>query len=634
MKLVVEELEDEVTKEIPLEKKMSPLKQKAVGDRKHLSTRQKLGVAIIFFILFEMLFLLPLSVSTWYLTLSGRALQNQQTIKAQSYLDNGTLFLNSSKALYRLSKPPLSFFYLARLPDNLISIIDDGFRLVKVSIVTTTNFKTLATNILSSAPLPKTEAPQQISLLKSQTQEIATTARHLERQLDVSTLPLKKLHAKIDFIASRLEEVAQFSAHIDTLLGQGKTARYVVFFYNNMELRPGGGFLGSFALVTFNSYKLSEFTVFDVYDADGQLKSHIDPPTPISRYLRQPHFFLRDSNFTPDFPENVKSAQYFLERELGITNLNGAIGLTTTSMSYFIEAFEPLYVPDLKQTVTKDNFYLKTQAASENDSFAGSKQKKDFLSSLTRQMMLSFDHVDGAKLATATLKSLQEKQLVIFSSDGPSQQEISHLRWGGTLVSPYCVTTSTTCLINHIFPVDANLGVNKANLFITRLIKQTITINESGKINNKMIILYNNKSPEKTFPGGDYVNYFQLYFPSEAQSILVGENGKEILSYDLKRSGKFQVLGLAMTVASGKQGVIEVDYSESSPVPKGRSIYQLLVQKQIGLVNTDVFLEIHLPKNITAVDTNFESVAKIGSIIYNTVLSSDKLFLIELSRAL
>ena len=53
---------------------------------------------------------------------------------------------------------------------------------------------------------------------------------------------------------------------------------------------------------------------------------------PIRKYLHQPHWFLRDSNFNPDFEQNTQTAEYFLEKELGMKDFDGTFGVTTTAV--------------------------------------------------------------------------------------------------------------------------------------------------------------------------------------------------------------------------------------------------------------------------------------------------------------
>ncbi len=638
MKLIVEEVEEKINEESrAVEIAPSNAKPALTMQFPHfnLNTRRKKIFLIIFaFIIFESLFLLPLFASTGFFIKSGSLVADQKIEEAKTYHEFGNSFLSISKALYLISRPALSFFYLARFPDNLISLHDDIAIFIDNAINASKSLKIVSEAIFST----QTESsslqivPPELEKLKFQVNTLAKHSRRIEQKLD-STLPfLDNAHEKVDSIAGFMEDEAEIIEHLESILGKGKKAQYIVFFYNNMELRPGGGFIGSFALLTFDKYSLSEFTVFDVYDADGQLKNHVKPPQPISQYLHQPHYYLRDSNFTPDFPENVKTAEYFLERELGITNIDGAIGLTTTGLSYILEAFEPIFIPDLNENITKDNFYLKTQSGAEAEFFPGSKKKKNYLSSLSQQMILSINKADQGKLSLSILQALQEKQLIIFSKNDQVEKSLSVLRWGGSLVTPVCVQAEVKCQLNHIFPVDANLGVNKANAFISRLIKQSISIDSTGQVRSKISVIFNNKSPGEVYPGGDYLNYFQIYLPSDAHDMTLVVDGKVKPEFDIKRSGNFQVVGIPITIPALKQGIIEIEYIEGGTISTGKSIYQLLVQKQIGLINTDFALQISLPSNIHVIDTNFTRLAKGNRIIYNTVLSSDKLFLIELER--
>src|SRR6185437_16558381 len=70
------------------------------------------------------------------------------------------------------------------------------------------------------------------------------------------------------------------------LLGYNGTQTYLILFQNNAELRPGGGFIGSYGLVSFDHGKMGQFTIHNVYDADGLLTKHIEPSYIGRRYLQ------------------------------------------------------------------------------------------------------------------------------------------------------------------------------------------------------------------------------------------------------------------------------------------------------------------------------------------------------------
>src|SRR5574340_1269627 len=135
----------------------------------------------------------------------------------------------------------------------------------------------------------------------------------------------------------------------------------MVLFQTNMELRPTGGFIGSFGLLTFDNGRMSELNVSDVYSADGQLKGHIDPPAPIHDYLGEANWWFRDSNWDPDFPTSAKRAEWFLDKEID-QKVDGVFAIDLGLIKDALRLTGPIFLADYNMDVTSDNLYEKTQA--------------------------------------------------------------------------------------------------------------------------------------------------------------------------------------------------------------------------------------------------------------------------------
>jgi len=58
----------------------------------------------------------------------------------------------------------------------------------------------------------------------------------------------------------------------------------MVLLQNENELRASGGFIGSYGILTINDGKWQDLEINDVYQADGQLKGHVEPPAEIKKY--------------------------------------------------------------------------------------------------------------------------------------------------------------------------------------------------------------------------------------------------------------------------------------------------------------------------------------------------------------
>ena len=56
---------------------------------------------------------------------------------------------------------------------------------------------------------------------------------------------------------------------------------FLVLLQNNMELRPGGGYIGSFAIITVKNGEIIHSAVHDTANFDGRIPDDIEPPFPM-----------------------------------------------------------------------------------------------------------------------------------------------------------------------------------------------------------------------------------------------------------------------------------------------------------------------------------------------------------------
>lgn len=249
------------------------------------------------------------------------------------------------------------------------------------------------------------------------------------------------------------------------------------------------------------------------------------------------------------------------------------------------------------------------------------------LSSLVNAMILSTEDVSAVAIGSALQRSLEEKQLVLYFKDPLIQQDIERAGWDGNIRLPRCVVTIQNCMVNTIIPIDANLGVNKANLFVSRVMKMRSDMQADGSSRNRLTVTFANNSPENVFPGGPYKNYFQLYLPNSTRALAATIDGVPV-SWDERSDGNYKIISVFLTVEPQKNKQIEILYSLPS-AGTGNGAYQLTIQKQIGTDNDDFSFEFHTPPNITIINNNFSALEKKGVLFYNTHLSTDKIFLIE-----
>jgi len=611
-----------------VKKKFNPVSDITASYKKFITKKNLIFFAIFSIIIIHTAFI-PFLFLSFFLNYQNFLALKKNSLKN---INNSLLTNEISKKLYSIVRPTYLLFGIAILPDNLIDINEKSYSIIRQTQLLLKDFKGLEEVFFQ--PQKSTE---QKNILILRIEKIKINFANIQEELNIiaQKIPIKnnffdQIKKQLIEQADNIQKAQKVINYFQKIISQEKISKYVIFFANNMELRPGGGFIGSFGVFEIGNYSIGDIKIYDIYDADGQLTVHLDPPKPIAEYLNVPHWFFRDSNFSPDFFTNYQKALFFLEKEMKMTDFAGGILLTTTAVENILSAFNDLYLPDFKEYINAKNFYIKTQIYTEKNFFPGSIQKKTFLSSLVRQIKNNIDTSDTGNLFFQIKKSLDEKQIAVFFEDQNFQSLFDSNFWSGRVIDPKC-TLSDECIADYIFPYDANLGANKANFFINRYVNLKIKIDSEGKINHLLSLQYKNDSPAEIFPTGYYRNYFQILLPKNSTLDQITKDGVQVENID-QINDQYKLIGFLFELAPGKTADIKISYQLNEPLKKGKNIYQLVVQKQTGAKNSDLILEFELNKSISILNQNFSPIVKDNQIIYNTNLLTDKIFFIELTK--
>ncbi len=578
-------------------------------------------------------FFIPLALASYFTYRGGQELVQEHLPQAKAYLVKSKRASSFAKAIYRPVRPTYLFFSLSLFSDGVFDMNE------KAGILVNTGSHLIEkAQVISELILKRDKSPAEITQVKSAFTGIREDLVDLEDAVSVLNQKIptrfaftKKIKNQLTYAADSLSKGRQLMPLLEKTLSSTTDQKYLILFANNMELRPGGGFIGSFGILHLSNFTVGDFEIYDVYDADGQLTAHIEPPKAIRTYLNQPHFFLRDSAFYPDFVTTYQQATFFLDKEMGLRDFSGGVLLTTSSVEELLNAFGSIYLQDYNEKVDSKNFYLKAQIYSEKGFFPGSIQKKSFLSSLMRQLFVQLNTVSPRQLLQGFRKSADEKQIVFYSEDPTIEEKINSLYWSGRVIEPRCSASLDNCIVDYLYPLDANVGVNKANFFVSRTFDLAISINKNGLLKHTFIAKYKNESPGNIFPGGVYRNYFQLMIPQDTVIDSVTKNGVTVEDYDDIKE-QYHTIGFLAEVQPQAQMEIKVVYHAEHPFKNGRGVLQLIVQKQIGAQKNELNLSIDLPSNMYLLNQNFTPLVKDNNIRYNTVLSTDKIFFIELTK--
>jgi hypothetical protein len=403
-----------------------------------------------------------------------------------------------------------------------------------------------------------------------------------------------KLLQKVDFekVKKLTSSGAKISEDLPSILGKDSRKTYLVLFQNNTELRPTGGFIGSFALLTFEGGRMSDFSVSDVYSADGQLKGHIEPPAPIKTHLGEASWFLRDSNWDPDFPTSAKRAEWFIDKEID-RQVEGVIALDLRPVKDFLKYTGNIFLPDYDLDITSENLYEKTQAEVHENFFPGTHKKASFLTALSRNLVTTLSSLKDSQktgVLRAVFENFESRHIQVYLHNERVQETLSGLGWAGEVARPSC---GDNCYSDFIGLVEANVGVNKANYFISR--EQEIGINVNGdKIDRELSINFVNSANPSLGAPAKYKAYVRVLVPEDAEP-----QG----NFDITESRGLKEVGFLVEVLAGQSKAYRISWS--SPISSSES-YGLFVRKQAGTEEKDKL-----------------SVVMGGEVVYNSNLVKD-----------
>lgn len=449
------------------------------------------------------------------------------------------------------------------------------------------NSTILLNNVLGNKIYDPLPLAQEIKTgLVSLHQKISDVQYYTNKSENQNLFVKKILLGKID-----LESLANITLQGETIadrlpeiLGKGGPKTYLVLFQNNMELRPTGGFIGSFGLLTFDSGRITDLIVNDVYSADGQLNGHVEPPLPIKNYLGEANWWLRDSNWDPDFPTSAKRAEWFLDKEIG-KEVDGVVAIDLDPIKRILKLTGPVFLSDYNLSISSDNLYEKTQSEVQDNFFPGTHKKASFLTALSRNLLSEIGSLNPTQ-RVGFLKSfysdLIERHVQVFVHDEFVQLALSGLGWSGEVGIPNC---GTSCYSDLVGIVEANVGVNKANYFIARSVNLDVSI-DSNKIKRTLTVNIKNSSNGALGPSGRYKVYIRALTNINSKvlgvSVVTGETAQPI-NPEITELKSWQEVGGLVEVLSGQTKSVVFSWVDNIDLKDKNGLYGLYMRKEAGV---------------------------------------------------
>lgn len=426
---------------------------------------------------------------------------------------------------------------------------------------------------------------------------------------------------------NRLMLLGNLLEHEQLLLGLNtqKPTTIMVLLQNDYELRANGGFIGSYAIVTMSN-GIPEFQFKDIYDPDGQLTGHVNPPLPIQEAFKQGWWKLRDADWYPDFPTSAKTIRWFMTEGKEI-NPDILITLNFKTVDQIVKLISPIEIPEYGVKLSPANFYQILQSHAETNFFPGSTQKRDILSATGKAFIkkLQDSPLDTKiKIAQLLFENAESKNILLNSTDQDLQSLFESYNLDGSLYFKDC---GQNCLSDHLSIIETNLGANKANCCIQRNTSHKID-RLSDQIKHTITIQYTNTSHVENpnppdFFGGSYINFIRFYIPPNAAFVeitaipTIPQNiALYPVPYGTKQSATliqtqslgFKEIGFFHTTRANTTSSLTLTYF--LPVQE-KEKYQLTISKQHGLTEVPTSISLFTKTYHTDMESDFQEISSI-----------------------
>jgi hypothetical protein len=282
---------------------------------------------------------------------------------------------------------------------------------------------------------------------------------------------------KIDEIAATLEATSKHFPAILKLLGDRYPHRYLILLQNNNEIRPTGGFIGSYAIMDINDGYITKLETYDSYGLDGSYGGIIEPPEELKAITSNWRF--RDSNYSPDFMVSAMKARWFLEKEGGPT-VDTVISINQGLLKDMLEITGPVQVGDFGE-LTSENYNLLLSYVIEGKVWGAEDPKhilKVFIPAF-KDAILKEENI--SKITSKIYKAIQQKHIMMYSSDEEIQELFDSIDTSGRV---YRNEKDE----DYLSVINIATGGTKSEQFMEESINHSSYIEADGSIINEVTI--------------------------------------------------------------------------------------------------------------------------------------------------
>ncbi|HBU27664.1 TPA: hypothetical protein DEB00_00930 [Candidatus Uhrbacteria bacterium] len=390
---------------------------------------------------------------------------------------------------------------------------------------------------------------------------------------------------------------------------------YLLFLQNDGELRPTGGFWGTYGVIRVENGEIAEIFTDDVYAVDFPSEGSITakPPLPMQRYLGIDTWYLRDVNWSPDVPASAQKALELYAQETRLpdqqyvtaprVNFQGVILVNPQLGVELLKLFGDVDTGSV--TFTPENFYdvleFEVEQAFVHKGIE-TLDRKDVIGEMIDILFARLQDADSdqlGSLAQITLQLLDNNDIMVYGTDPAVQRIFEREHWAGDV--------RIHAEHDHLMIVDTNLAALKTDKAITRAYTYSVHTNPSGDLIATAQINYDHLGGFD-YRTTRYRTYTRVYAPLGSELIrvegsLLNDRTKNPSgaagAVDISEEFGATVFGTFTAVEPGANGQLSFTYKlpeyVKEMVERGEYILDIQRQPGVGGVALNLDLDLGMP---------------------------------------
>jgi len=342
--------------------------------------------------------------------------------------------------------------------------------------------------------------------------------------VEITAVPAEYQQSFTDFkilfagFVTDMDNYDQVIRGVQLIMGGDGFKRYLVLFQNTFEIRPTGGFVGSYAVVDVSNGKITNIDVpgEGSYAFQGQLDVYEKPSLPLQLVNKRWEF--QDSNWFPDFKASAQKMAWFYEHGKK-TTVDGVIAINSSVLERLLTVVGPLQNEDYSLLLKSEDALTKLESEVRNYDNTEENTPKAILSVVLNQVFSSIQNLKPSQLVgliTQLHEALSGREIQLYFNDSYVQNILQDYGWTGEILP----TKETQ---DYLLVVNSNIGGGKSDAQITQKIEHQAVVQEDGSVIDTVIVTrkHNGQGGEAYYDIPN-IDFLRLYVPEGAELLDAG----------------------------------------------------------------------------------------------------------------